>query len=468
VTTGYTIQLIYPYHNPNEGREIINNNFRQMIDLALSGFVSDTILIEGDNMNIDEIGMLPRTYNVALADDIYVQTVSASTLFSGSTDLSIILSNLVDSLTLGTNTSFTGGQVEVSATGTNNYIGVSTPTITGYSTSVIYLTNFQNGNTGASTININNLGAIPIIKYDSNGSVVDIDAGDLKPNVITFLVFNGVNFQAFVEEPVFSPLGFTNLNPVPFTLGGIQEGVNFNNVPIVQVLNDLLYPNQGSLFSSFSIDNQNTFLEVGDSIQSGNKAFSWESINPNFLSANTTSIRNQETLQFVVDGLTTTLTNSYNFNLPFSITKTEPGSYVWRLSSKTINNSTVQKDFSVFWRHRIYYGTSSSTILSAQDALNLISDFPASTSNGSWSFPEQIGYKYFLIPSSFDSPDLFSDFRTNIGIVMADENDGYTNSDSGSYNFKTLNITNQFGLNINYKVYRTKYSLGSEIKINVK
>lgn len=39
-----------------------------------------------------------------------------------------------------------------------------------------------------------------------------------------------------------SPIEFTNLLPVPETIGGIEAGTTFSSVPIVNVLNDLLYP----------------------------------------------------------------------------------------------------------------------------------------------------------------------------------------------------------------------------------
>jgi hypothetical protein len=50
---------------------------------------------------------------------------------------------------------------------------------------------------------------------------------------------------------------------------------------------------------------------------------------------------------------------------------------------------------------------------------------------------------------------------------MAGASEGYTDTNGGAYNFKYLNITNQFGVLSTYRVYRTKHVLGGSIKITV-
>jgi len=59
---------------------------------------------------------------------------------------------------------------------------------------------------------------------------------------------------------------FTDDTPVPVTIGGIAEGRTFSNVPITEVMRELLYPYLKPILSSeFSI----SVIESGDSISAG-------------------------------------------------------------------------------------------------------------------------------------------------------------------------------------------------------
>jgi len=80
------------------------------------------------------------------------------------------------------------------ASGTNTYT-VSIPGITQLVEGMSVKIKFANGNTGASTLNINDLGAKNIVK--SNGNA--LSAGNIKAGQICHLVYNGVNFQLLGE-----------------------------------------------------------------------------------------------------------------------------------------------------------------------------------------------------------------------------------------------------------------------------
>jgi hypothetical protein len=76
------------------------------------------------------------------------------------------------------------------AAGTDTY----TTTITGvaaYAAQDIYLITFTNANTGASTINVNSLGAKSLKKSFN----VDLEAGDIAAGQQFFIVYDGTNFQ---------------------------------------------------------------------------------------------------------------------------------------------------------------------------------------------------------------------------------------------------------------------------------
>jgi hypothetical protein len=85
-----------------------------------------------------------------------------------------------------------GGQ----ATGTDTY-AVSIPGVTGYSLNDAYAIGFTNANTGASTLNINGLGAVNIAK----NNVVPIIGGDIAANQQFIAIYDGANFQLLGVAP---------------------------------------------------------------------------------------------------------------------------------------------------------------------------------------------------------------------------------------------------------------------------
>jgi lysophospholipase L1-like esterase len=89
----------------------------------------------------------------------------------------------------------------VVATGTNDYLVTANSTLS-YTTKFGLRVQFQNANTGAVTINPNGLGVKSVVKASSTGGNVTtaLAAGDIKPNQILILNFDGTNFQAFLPN----------------------------------------------------------------------------------------------------------------------------------------------------------------------------------------------------------------------------------------------------------------------------
>jgi hypothetical protein len=85
-----------------------------------------------------------------------------------------------------------GGQ----ATGTDTY-AVSIPGVTGYTLNDAYAIGFTNANTGASTLNINGLGAVNIAKNNT----VPIIGGDIAANQQFIAIYDGTNFQLLGVAP---------------------------------------------------------------------------------------------------------------------------------------------------------------------------------------------------------------------------------------------------------------------------
>jgi hypothetical protein len=79
----------------------------------------------------------------------------------------------------------------ITAAGTNTYTATVVPAIASYSELRGVIVKFTNANTGASSLNLNSLGAISI-KKDVSASLA---SGDLPANGEKILVFDGTNFQ---------------------------------------------------------------------------------------------------------------------------------------------------------------------------------------------------------------------------------------------------------------------------------
>lgn len=124
--TGGTIEIVYPYHNPNEGRDIWNRNFQyveEAIHFSITGSTTgNTIVSGGSNISAVSSGGIPPVYTVDLDDNIVVDsisstTISADTYFIGSTPFTAITSGLT--YTNAVPTTATVGGIEAGSTFSN-------------------------------------------------------------------------------------------------------------------------------------------------------------------------------------------------------------------------------------------------------------------------------------------------------------------------------------------------------------
>jgi hypothetical protein len=79
----------------------------------------------------------------------------------------------------------------VTVTGTDTLLGSLTPPITSYAVGAMYTFIVQNTNTSAVTINIDALGARPILRNGSD----PLQAGDLEAGSIVVILYDGTDFQ---------------------------------------------------------------------------------------------------------------------------------------------------------------------------------------------------------------------------------------------------------------------------------
>lgn len=358
------------------------------------------------------------------------------------------------------------GSVAAVGSGTDTYIGVGTPTIVAYDTATIYIAMFDNANTSTTpTINIDSVGPLNIVKSDETG-IIPLEVGDIQPSTSYFLVWDGdVSIQLFTQTPTAEPGTYTNLNPVPVTIGGVNAGMVFNNTTFSQVFTTLFYPYLVPQFTAFNISGQSISLEVGATIASGSKTFTWSTSNSGNIATNTIRITN------VTGGNVIMLNNSPNdgsqaVNLPGAITKSTIANHTFAIRATRTNGSYLTRNLTIAWTFRNFYGTSINPTLTEAQIEALTSSYLGTTVAGTYAYAGG-GYKYFVIPNTSVNPNLFRDFNTNLAVAMADTAEGYTDSNAGAYKFKLISITNPFGILQTYRVYRTLNIMGGSINITV-
>jgi len=183
-----------------------------------------------------------------------------------------------------------GGQ----ATGTDTY-AVSIPGVTGYSLNDAYAIGFTNANTGASTLNINGLGAVNIAK----NNVVPIIGGDIDANQQFIAIYDGTNFQLLGVAPNQMFAYVTNADSVTINKGqpvyafgatGDRMTVKLANntseatsaKTIGLVFSTSIGPNQkGYIITQGVIDGINTnAYSAGDTVYVGNTAGTLTNVKP--------------------------------------------------------------------------------------------------------------------------------------------------------------------------------------------
>ena len=83
------------------------------------------------------------------------------------------------------------------ATGTANTYAITMSNVTAYASGISVLVKIPVNNTGASTINVNGLGAVAIKRADLN----NVEAGDLRAGGVTQLVHDGTQFVIVSSDP---------------------------------------------------------------------------------------------------------------------------------------------------------------------------------------------------------------------------------------------------------------------------
>ena len=250
---------------------------------------------------------------------------------------------------------------------------------------------------------------------------------------------------------------YTNTTPVPTTLGGIVANSTFEDVPLTEMFDRLLYPYQAPTFGTFTLSGT-TILEVGAPINDS-RTFSWTTTNETNITENTVAINNITTSTNIVTGTANDGSHVYDF----SASPVDPNTAVthtYRISATNSQATVFTRDLTTSWRWRMYWGTNTSPSLisdssdpfDADSIQALANNALATNSSGTYTFAAG-GYKYIAYPTSFGLKTTFKDQGTGFDVDMQEAD--------------TLSVTNTNGVTTNYYVHRTTNVLGGAITITV-
>jgi len=263
--------------------------------------------------------------------------------------------------------------------------------------------------------------------------------------------YDVIVFESGSFKTVPGPIGvgfYTNETPVPQTLGGIQAGSTFDNVPLTTMFDLLLYPYQTPSFSSFSV-NISSPVEVGYTIAAGNKTFTWTTTNSSNIAPNSVTITDTTDSIVLATGLANDGTETIYLS---SIQNTTDSSHTWTVSATNTQSASLSATYTVNWYWRIYYGENALSSLTGTDVISLRASELSNSAADTYSFVTDIQkYKYIAYPSSLGTLTTFKDTQTLLNVAMEP--------------LDVVSVTNVYGITTNYNVHRTLNKLGGSINI---
>lgn len=233
-------------------------------------------------------------------------------------------------------------------------------------------------------------------------------------------------------------------DPVPSDHGGLEAGTDINGMSPCDVLKLILYPYAYPAFTSFYIANQSTVLEVGDKVTGGVRTFKWSTTNDENIQENSISIK--DLTQNTTLGSNLANDGQEDLDIGSDIVYTSPATHTWQISGVNTKNETFTRNFSVRWYYRVYWGSSPNDTLTEDEIKALPNSQLKPNATGDYNFSNDNGdelYYYVVYPDSWGDISSWVDTDTGFGV-------DYTNAG-------TVDVTNDFGVTVTYRLLRTTY-----------
>lgn len=370
----------------------------------------------------------------------------------------------------------TQSNIRVSATASINtttqdlyFATYSTPSIATYSTNYLFLVDFTQTNLSSTvSFNVNGIGTTSVIKYTKDGPT-PLAPGDIigatggTSGQIYYLVYNNGLFEFYPKNPLSDSSSFTYPVDTVNTVGGIDVGTQFEKVSFQDMMKDLLYPEQLGKFTSLSVSNNSGQVlryEVGDKLPRQIYTFSW--------GVNNSTDFKSSTLKLEDITSSNVFTQSTGNNGPYgflisTISNVTDAVRSFKVSLTRNNGTVVSKYLNIPWMWKVYHGSSTWSTLTSSQVFNLSSTL-ATQSVGSWTLSGS-GYKYIAFPEDA-SYNFTNMYYKGLPFAIAGTPSGYSYSYS-DVNYLFVTVSNSFGVQKQYKVYRSKNIISATISVNI-
>jgi hypothetical protein len=277
---------------------------------------------------------------------------------------------------------------------------------------------------------------------DTNAAVT----GGTYDNVTGILSLFNTDSSVIQVDGFFTGITYTNTTPTTAALGGIAQGTTFTNQTVQQMFDALLYPYQIPTFTSFSRSDLKTNYDLGESITTGLKVFSWGTTNPTNIQTNSINIFELFTNTFV----STNLSNTGSLGITLTNTTgstTSTTLSLYRIFGTNTNSGQMTPlTITANWRNRWYYGKSVNESIVASDVTGLTSALATTVINTTVTVPatgnEQ--YLYIVLPTTFTQ---FSNLKESTA--------GCFGNDIPYSLQGTVSFNNVYGVSTTYNIYRT-------------
>ena len=149
---------------------------------------------------------------------------------------------------------------------------------------------------------------------------------------------------------------YSGASPSTIALGGIPAGTDLTNRSISTIIEQAVVVYLQPAFSAFSITGQSVSIEVGDSIPTGNKTFTWATSNNGNIAANSITIRNQSASADLVSALANDGNEVINLLAPIQL-NAGGASQTFRILMENTQNQVVSRDLTITAFYNRFFGS---------------------------------------------------------------------------------------------------------------
>jgi hypothetical protein len=242
--------------------------------------------------------------------------------------------------------------------------------------------------------------------------------------------------------------------PVPFTIGGISQGMTFDKTDLKTLWTLLLYGVGLPTFTEFYITDFLLKYEIGATIPESEQEYHWSISQPELLSQNSIKIEYLNGGITIGDNLpNTSIATLLTPEIHFDVLTT----CLFRISATSTTQDMLEYYLNFKFLYRIYYGESAFEELTNIELATLRSQLKNHVNGEYELLASEDKYKYICYPAILGQKigeDSFYEVGSQDPIPMQD--------------VQELVITNEHNLEITYYCYRSFYKLNAGFNFGIR